>query len=50
MMSPKSLILNARLKPDAKKPPNGPMTELNSDSDNECHTNGYVSIVVGKHS
>ena len=26
MMSPKSLILNARLKPEAKKPPKGPMT------------------------
>ena len=27
MMSPKSLILNALLNPDAKKPPNGPMME-----------------------
>ena len=27
MMSPKSLILNALLKPEAKKPPKGPMME-----------------------
>ena len=31
MMSPKSLILNALLKPEAKKPPKGPMMEAKRD-------------------
>lgn len=35
-----TLILNALLKPLAKKPPNGPITELNSDNDKECNING----------
>jgi hypothetical protein len=30
-----TLILNARLNPDAKKPPNGPMTELKMLNDSE---------------
>lgn len=47
MISPKSLILNARLKPEAKKPPNGAISELNVDSANECNTNGYTVIVCG---
>ena len=46
-MSPKSLILKARLKPLAKKPPNGPIIELNSESDKECKTNGYIVTVNG---
>lgn len=37
-----TLILNARLNPDAKKPPNGPITELNTLNDNECKMNGYT--------
>lgn len=35
-----TLILNARLKPDAKKPPKGPIIELNKLNEIECHTNG----------
>lgn len=35
-----TLILKARLNPDAKKPPNGPMTELKTLIDNECNRNG----------
>ena len=35
-----TLILNARLKPLAKNPPKGPITELNKDIENECKTNG----------
>jgi len=35
------LILNARLKPLAKNPPNGPITELKTDIDSECSRNGY---------
>ena len=31
MMSPKSLILKALLKPEAKKPPKGPMMEAKRD-------------------
>jgi len=34
--------LNARLNPLAKNPPNGPITELNIDNDNECKINGYT--------
>lgn len=30
-----TLILNALLKPDAKNPPNGPITLLNTDNDSE---------------
>lgn len=37
-----TLILNARLNPLAKNPPNGPITELNIDNDNECRINGYT--------
>lgn len=48
MTSPKSLILNARLKPLAKNPPNGPIIELNNDNANECHTNGYIDMVCGR--
>lgn len=46
--SPKSLILNARLKPLAKNPPNGPIIELNNDNANECNTNGYIDMVCGR--
>jgi len=48
MTSPKSFILNALLKPLAKNPPNGPMMELNRDSESECRTKGYVLIVCGR--
>lgn len=41
-----TFILNARLKPEAKKPPNGPMTELNMLSDKECRRNGYIVKTV----
>lgn len=37
-----TFILNARLKPEAKKPPNGPIIELNKLNATECHTNGYI--------
>lgn len=40
-----TLILNALLKPLAKKPPNGPITELNTDNDKECNINGYIVMV-----
>lgn len=40
-----TLILNALLKPLAKKPPNGPITELNTDIDNEWSKNGYKDTV-----
>lgn len=33
--------MNARLNPLAKKPPNGPITELNTDIDRECSIKGY---------
>uniref|UniRef100_A0A2M4ANW0 Uncharacterized protein n=1 Tax=Anopheles triannulatus TaxID=58253 RepID=A0A2M4ANW0_9DIPT len=46
IISPKSLILNARLKPDAKNPPNGPITELKMLIDSECRRNGYIVIVL----
>lgn len=39
-----TLILNARLNPDAKNPPNGPITELNTLMDSECNRNGYIVI------
>lgn len=35
-----TLILNARLKPEAKKPPNGPIIELKRLNEMECHMNG----------
>lgn len=41
-----TLILNARLKPEAKNPPNGPMTELKMLSDKECNRNGYIVKTV----
>lgn len=41
-----TLILKARLKPDAKKPPNGPMTLLKILKDKEWSANGYI-ITVG---
>lgn len=41
-----TLILNARLKPEAKNPPNGPITELNTLSDKECSKNGYIVKTV----
>lgn len=37
-----TLILNALLNPDAKNPPNGPMTELNNPILREWKTNGYM--------
>jgi hypothetical protein len=37
-----TLILNARLKPLAKNPPNGPITELKTDIERECSRNGYI--------
>lgn len=35
-----TLILKARLNPDAKNPPNGPITELKTLIDSECNKNG----------
>lgn len=35
-----TLILKARLNPDAKNPPNGPITELKKLIDSECSKNG----------
>lgn len=35
-----TLILNARLNPEAKNPPNGPMTLLNTDCAKEWKTKG----------
>jgi hypothetical protein len=34
------LILNARLNPEAKKPPKGPITLLNTERERECSTKG----------
>ena len=48
MTPPKSFILNARLKPLAKKPPNGPMIELNNDKARECRIKGYMTTVGGR--
>lgn len=39
MESPKSLILKLRLKPDAKKPPNGAMMDANMASTTACSCN-----------
>ena len=41
-----TLILNARLNPDAKNPPKGPMTELKKLKDKECNKNGYIVKTV----
>ena len=41
-----TLILNALLKPLAKNPPKGPMTDANSDIEIECSTYGYTVAVV----
>lgn len=41
-----TLILKALLNPEAKKPPKGPMMELNKLKDKECHTNGYIRMEV----
>jgi hypothetical protein len=41
IMSPKSLILKARLKPLPKNPPNGPITEAKIDMKKACNRNGY---------
>lgn len=41
-----TLILNARLKPLAKNPPNGPITELKTDIESECSRNGYSFNVL----
>lgn len=41
-----TFILKARLNPDAKKPPNGPITELKMLIDNECKRNGYIVKVL----
>lgn len=41
-----TLILNARLKPEAKNPPNGPMTELKILNERECSKNGYIVNTV----
>lgn len=43
-----TLILNARLNPLAKKPPKGPITELNTDMENEWNTKGYMVMVFFK--
>lgn len=39
------MILKALLKPDAKKPPKGPITLLKSDKESEWKTKGYNEIV-----
>lgn len=38
--------MNARLNPEAKKPPNGPIIELNRLKEIECKTNGYRFMVL----
>lgn len=43
-----TLILKALLKPDAKNPPNGPMTELKMLSDSEWSTNGGILKIDSK--
>lgn len=43
-----TFILNARLKPEAKKPPNGPITLLKTDRASECIMKGYTEMVSGK--
>lgn len=40
MLSPKSLILKPRLKPEAKKPPNGAMSEAKVASTTACSCMG----------
>jgi hypothetical protein len=40
MQKTNTLILNARLNPEAKNPPKGPMMLLNMDNDTECSING----------
>ena len=40
-----TLILKARLKPEAKKPPKGPITLLKIDNASEWNTNGYAVIL-----
>lgn len=42
-----TFILKALLNPEAKNPPNGPITLLNNDNDKECKTNGGNEIVPG---
>ena len=44
----KVLDFEGSLEATGKKPPNGPMTELNSDKASECNTNGYMITVCGK--
>jgi hypothetical protein len=39
-----TLILNALLKPLAKKPPNGAMMDANSPSHKACHCTGKTAI------
>lgn len=43
----RTFILKALLNPEAKNPPNGPMTLLNMDSDKEWNTKGGTEIVPG---
>ena len=45
MMSPKSLILKALLKPEAKKPPKGPMMEAKRDIQKVWRKKGYMARV-----
>lgn len=39
--------MKALLNPEAKNPPNGPITLLNNERDKECSTNGGIEIVAG---
>lgn len=41
-----TLILNARLNPEAKNPPNGPIIDANKDKEMECNMYGYICIVA----
>mmetsp|Transcript_65346 Transcript_65346/g.160901 ORF Transcript_65346/g.160901 Transcript_65346/m.160901 type:complete len:205 (-) Transcript_65346:953-1567(-) len=45
MRSPKSLILKARLKPDAKKPPKGATSEAKTDRFRQSHMKGAKNIL-----
>ena len=46
MDEPKSLMLNPRLNPEAKKPPNGAMADANSASATAWNCMGAACIVI----
>ena len=45
-LSTQTLMLKARLNPDAKKPPKGAIMEANMASGMECNTAGYIDTVA----